>query len=1156
MFYSKSQEKKQLTVPKQLGKFIADFQNSFGYSVELLEIFTISGMSGIGKSYLVDRIKEAYKHKSEIYLIQVNLAQLNSPGTPIELMRRIDSELQHKSEEVPKGEWKTWSTFYVDYKKYQDTLSQLSSKPINPNEPIKEDQLNTVRELARSGGNVLGTMIPIPGVSPILGEAAKACVDLSTTILHIKDELLNKHQVTKEDEALQKLLLTPLVTLTPKFVETLIKILKTKYSIILILENYEKLGQNKEDKKNFENWLYWFCELINETEVNFDQQKKPKIRIIISGQRQLTEQENWGDFKEERKILHEYNLHRFSKEETYQYLSEKLVNKSENIIFLSKEIDEIYQFTKGHASFLEWICSKKNDDKKPDYSDGSRITANKLLHNLKPIQRYIVQVVSCCRWFDKHIIQELFNEHDQVSNELAEALIDIDQLTDWLTQESFINFKEDRFYFDELARQVFRRLLFQSDRERFYESHSRLANYFKKKADRIEPLYSPFTKYEDEEWCEYMGEFLYHSCFAHKEDFQRKFLEHLFCSIYLRQNKLVENSFNRIVEEAAIEKHPLLQNATRSFLKSLSFIVKYKWVAFELNRRTAYGKYRSYIENLSQLCGRLVDLLDEGIGKFAVLEFITRNCNSNDLQQWIKQLFEQAVKSASKTDPDLSSQLFIQCVYYSDQVRCSSQEHQEYALKCYDKALEYKPDDANTWFKKGEILKQQKDYQKAVTQYEKALDIQPYDHRYWLSKGDALDSLGENVSEADTEGAHHSLCYKRMLYYQRAIDCYKEADAFRTGIKEIQERITKVTIKLNELLAGLGRVVQGQSLTLPEESKDRKNDYRDLERQGTIHRNKRSSEELKAAISFYNRVIRLQPSYPLGWYHRGLTFTLLCENKLCEIDLKQSNNLNTSQVAEWYEKAVQDYKKALELQPSLEWALFDLGKTYRYWAFNQEKSDDKERVTPFREQALAYFDRAIQIDSDYKEAWYYRGLVLHELGRDEEAIASYDKVLELIQNIGRDHSDDLEKYIWQDRGSAFSTLRLWEEALASYDKSKRLFEQLLQEESDPGQREELKIKYSKVCYGCGLAEIEIEAYDLAVEDFNLAIQYNPQYFEAFCKKIDCHDQLHQLGAALSCLEEIAFKFPAQYRKALDHNGASFANLAKRLCANPTMATSH
>jgi len=44
------------------------------------------------------------------------------------------------------------------------------------------------------------------------------------------------------------------------------------------------------------------------------------------------------------------------------------------------------------------------------------------------------------------------------------------------------------------------------------------------------------------------------------------------------------------------------------------------------------------------------------------------------------------------------------------------------------------------------------------------------------------------------------------------------------------------------------------------------------------------------------------------------------------------------------------------------------------------------------EEAIASYDKALQIKPEFHEAWYNRGVALKELGQLEKAIASHDKI--------------------------------------------------------------------------------------------------------------------------------------------------------------------
>ncbi|MEG4282182.1 tetratricopeptide repeat protein, partial [Microcoleus sp. A006_D1] len=61
------------------------------------------------------------------------------------------------------------------------------------------------------------------------------------------------------------------------------------------------------------------------------------------------------------------------------------------------------------------------------------------------------------------------------------------------------------------------------------------------------------------------------------------------------------------------------------------------------------------------------------------------------------------------------------------------------------------------------------------------------------------------------------------------------------------------------------------------------------------------------------------------------------------------------------------------------------------------------------EEAIASYEKALEVKPDYDVAWFNRGIALRNLGKLEEAIASYDKALEI-------KPDDHEA--WYNRGVA------------------------------------------------------------------------------------------------------------------------------------------
>ncbi len=98
------------------------------------------------------------------------------------------------------------------------------------------------------------------------------------------------------------------------------------------------------------------------------------------------------------------------------------------------------------------------------------------------------------------------------------------------------------------------------------------------------------------------------------------------------------------------------------------------------------------------------------------------------------------------------------------------------------------------------------------------------------------------------------------------------------------------------------------------------------------------------------------------------------------------------------------------------------------------------------EEALASYDRALELAPNSAEAWTNRGAALRYGQRHEEALASHDRAIELQPDYAQ---------AWNNRGNTLKDLRRYEEALASYERA-------IREEPD----------YADAPYNKGLLQLE------------------------------------------------------------------------------------
>src|SRR6476660_1057256 len=82
-----------------------------------------------------------------------------------------------------------------------------------------------------------------------------------------------------------------------------------------------------------------------------------------------------------------------------------------------------------------------------------------------------------------------------------------------------------------------------------------------------------------------------------------------------------------------------------------------------------------------------------------------------------------------------------------------------------------------------------------------------------------------------------------------------------------------------------------------------------------------------------------------------------------------------------YNEAIEYYDKALEIDPKHVGALNNTGKVL-------------DNLGKYNE-AIVYYDKALQIDPKYADALNSKGNVLGKLGKYNEAIEYYDKALQI-----------------------------------------------------------------------------------------------------------------------------------------------------------------
>ena len=230
----------------------------------------------------------------------------------------------------------------------------------------------------------------------------------------------------------------------------------------------------------------------------------------------------------------------------------------------------------------------------------------------------------------------------------------------------------------------------------------------------------------------------------------------------------------------------------------------------------------------------------------------------------------------------------------------------------------------------------------------------------------------------------------------------------------------------------------------------------------------RDRGESSAAIHLYSAALRVRP-HPYVYNNRGLAYAFKGEYDRAIEDFDQAielqpdlavayNNRGNAYVnKEEYDRAIADFDQAIELQPDFAAAYYNRGNAYA----------GKGEL----DRAIADFDQAIELQPDYAEAYSNRGAAYYDKGEYDRAIEDYDQAIELQPDLAGAYSN---------RGSAYAHKGEYDRAIEDFD-----------------QAIELQPDYAQAYYNRGLAYAHKREYDRAIEDFDQAIALQPDLAEAY-----------------------------------------------------------
>jgi protein O-mannosyl-transferase len=239
-----------------------------------------------------------------------------------------------------------------------------------------------------------------------------------------------------------------------------------------------------------------------------------------------------------------------------------------------------------------------------------------------------------------------------------------------------------------------------------------------------------------------------------------------------------------------------------------------------------------------------------------------------------------------------------------------------------------------------------------------------------------------------------------------------------------------------------------------------------------------------------------------------------------------------------YSRAIEDYDRAIEINPQYSEAYNNRGVAYG-------------KLGNYR-RAIEDYDRAIEIDPECVLSYVYRGAAYLELANPGQALSDYDRAIA----IDPENPDG-----YSNRGAAYDKLGNYRQAISDYDRAIELNHEYAwayngrgasyaklgnrsQAISDYDKAIEIKPEYAEARYNRGVLYQGLGNHRQAIEDYNRAIEIKPDYVEAYANRGAACGVLGNNTQAISDYDR-AIEIDPRYAKAYYNRGVAYGELGNQ-----------
>jgi tetratricopeptide (TPR) repeat protein len=373
----------------------------------------------------------------------------------------------------------------------------------------------------------------------------------------------------------------------------------------------------------------------------------------------------------------------------------------------------------------------------------------------------------------------------------------------------------------------------------------------------------------------------------------------------------------------------------------------------------------------------------------------------NEFEQAIEN-FNRAIEMAPALAPALVSSLAQ--AYVGRGNAYSDLKEYERAIENYNHALELDPKDASVYSNRGYAYLNLKEYERAIEDFNRSIELNSDEGWIYDVRGFAYAQVGDIQSAIEDYNRALELDPKYANAYSNRGNAYYALKQYELAIEDYS------------------RALEVDSQYVDAYIKRGNANY--------------ALEQYERAIEDYEYAIKLNPEDSAVYTRRAYSYLWLRNIEQAHIDFMKCRQLEPTDVdyslmTEWV--IICQEKPGLEMAERLEVIATvdpDNGEAYAgYYVYRGVISWIR---TSF-EEAVADFNRAIELDPELEDSFFWKGMVLAYLGKEDEAIAAIEKSLELrlppvlltpLRWIEQDRPDFYKKYVVEllARYKLFSTL--------------------------------------------------------------------------------------------------------------------------------------